>query len=77
MDANASFFILKRKVISMSKRTKYLTHASLIGALYMALTYFQNFLLPGSASWAIQFRVSEALCVLSLFTPAAIPGLTI
>ena len=26
---------------------------------------------------AIQFRVSEALCVLAFFTPAAIPGLTI
>ena len=34
-------------------------------------------LLPGSATWAIQFRASEALCVLALFTPAAIPGLTI
>ena len=26
---------------------------------------------------AIQFRASEALCVLAFFTPAAIPGLTI
>jgi uncharacterized membrane protein len=34
-------------------------------------------LLPGSATWAIQFRASEALCVLALFTPAAIPGLAI
>ena len=37
----------------------------------------QNILLPGSATWAIQFRASEALCVLALFTPAAIPGLTV
>jgi uncharacterized membrane protein len=43
----------------------------------VALTYLQNFLLPGSATWAIQFRASEALCVLALFTPAAIPGLSI
>ena len=61
----------------MRKQTRYMTHAALIGALYVALTYFQNFLLPNSASMAIQFRVSEALCVLALFTPAAISGLTI
>ena len=34
-------------------------------------------LFPNSASMAIQFRASEALCVLAFFTPAAIPGLTI
>lgn len=61
----------------MKKSTRFITHAALIAALYMALTYLQNFLLPGSASWAIQFRASEALCVLALFTPAAIVGLTI
>jgi len=49
----------------------------LIGALYVALCHLQNLLLPGSASWAIQFRGAEALCVLALFTPAAIPGLTV
>ena len=59
------------------KKTKYLAHGALLAALYTALTYLQNFLLPGSASWAIQFRASEALCVLALFTPAAIPGLSV
>lgn len=49
----------------------------MLAALYVALTYLQNFLVPGSASWAIQFRVSEALCVLAFFTPAAIPGISI
>ena len=49
----------------------------MIAALYAGLTYMQNFLIPGSATWAIQFRASEALCVLALFTPAAIPGLTV
>ena len=49
----------------------------MIAALYAALTHLQNLLIPGSASWAIQFRASEALCVLALFTPAAIPGLSI
>ena len=61
----------------MRQRTRFLTHAALISALYAALTYLQNFLIPGSANWAIQFRASEALCVLAFFTPAAIPGLAI
>lgn len=61
----------------MHRNTRMLTHAALIAALYAALTYLQNLLIPGSASWAIQFRASEALCILALFTPAAIPGLSI
>ena len=59
------------------KKTKNITHAAIIGAMYFALTHLQNLLVPNSATWAIQFRASEALCVLSLFTPAAVPGLTI
>ena len=61
----------------MSKNVRHLTHGALIAAMYVALTYLQNFLIPGSATWAIQFRVSEALCALAIFTPAAIPGLTV
>ena len=59
------------------KNTKNITHAALIGAMYFALTHLQNLLVPNSATWAIQFRASEALCVLAMFTPAAVPGLTI
>ena len=59
------------------KKTKNITHAALIGAMYFALTHLQNLLVPNSATWAIQFRASEALCVLAFFTPAAIPGLAI
>lgn len=59
------------------KKSRFLAHGALIAALYVALTYMQNFLIPGSATWAIQFRASEALCVLAFFTPAAIPGLTL
>jgi uncharacterized membrane protein len=62
---------------TMRKKTRSITYAALLAALYTALTYLQNALLPGSASWAIQFRASEALCVLALFTPAAIPGLSL
>lgn len=61
----------------MNKKTRFLAHGALIAAVYTALTYLQNFLIPNSASWAIQFRASEALCVLALFTPAAVPGLSI
>ena len=60
----------------MIKKTRNLAHAALIAAIYVLLTHFQNLLLPGSASWAIQCRLSEALCVLALFSPAAITGLT-
>lgn len=61
----------------MRRKSRLLAQGAVIGALYAALTYLQNFLFPGSASWVIQFRASEALCVLALFTPAAIPGLTL
>lgn len=61
----------------MKKSTRFLTHAALIAALYAVLTHMQNLLLPGSTTWAIQFRISEALCVLAFFTPAAVPGLTV
>lgn len=61
----------------MNKKVKYLSVGALIAALYAVLTHLQNLLLPGSATWAIQFRASEALCVLALFTPAAIPGLSV
>lgn len=57
--------------------TRNLVYGAVLAALYVALTYLQNFLLPGTTSAAIQFRASEALCVFALFTPAAIPGLTI
>ena len=61
----------------MNRKVRYLTHAAIIAALYTVLTHMQNILLPNSASMMIQFRVSEALCVLALFTPAAITGLTV
>lgn len=60
----------------MKPVTKQLAHSGLIAALYVVLTHLQNILIPNSTSWAIQFRASEALCVLALFTPAAIPGMT-
>lgn len=61
----------------MSNKVKNTAYGAVLAALYVALTYAQNFLLPGSATWAIQFRASEALCVLAFFTPSAIGGLSV
>ena len=61
----------------MSKKTRFVVYSAVLAALYVVLTPLQNLLIPGSATWAIQFRASEALCVMALFTPAAVPGLTV
>ena len=58
-------------------KTKHLTQGALFCALYVVLCHGQNLLLPDSASFVIQVRVAEALCILSFFTPAAIGGLTL
>ena len=59
------------------KSVYYIVQGAIIAALYATLTIMQNVLLPGTASMAVQFRASEILTMLALFTPAAIPGLTI
>ena len=61
----------------MNKKARFLVNAAVTAAIYVALTHLQNFLLPGSATWFIQFRIAEALCILAYFTPAAIPGLAV
>lgn len=57
----------------MKKGTAYTVQAALIAAIYSALTYAVAPLSFG----ATQFRISEALTVLPVFTPAAIPGLAV
>lgn len=59
----------------MKKNVTSLTHAAVIAALYVVLTFLSNAF--GLASGAIQVRFSEALCILPFFTPVAIPGLFI
>ena len=54
-------------------KTKYISTSAIIGALYIVLTMVSNAL--GLASGAVQIRISEALCILPVFTPAAVPGL--
>lgn len=56
-------------------RVRYITLSATIAALYVVLTLISA--LFGLSSGVIQLRISEALCVLVAFTPAAIPGLTI
>lgn len=57
------------------KKTNFIVQASLIAAVYAALTYAAA--LAGIAYGNIQFRFSEALTILSAITPVAIPGLTV
>lgn len=58
-----------------TKRTAFITKAALIAALYVALTGVSAMLSLDKG--VIQVRLSEALTVLPIFTPAAIPGLFI
>ncbi len=55
------------------KLTLYTTRGALIAALYFALTSLATAI--GMSSGVIQFRISEALCILPIFFPEAIPGL--
>ncbi len=58
-------------------RTQRVVRVAVIAAAYAALTLVALLFL-GSLAWGpVQFRVSEALCVLALFTPEAIPGLAL
>lgn len=58
-----------------AKGALYLTRGALIAAMYVALTYLTS--LVGLDKGAIQFRLSEALCILPALMPEAIPGLFI
>ena len=57
----------------MKNKTLSIVYTALIGALYCALTVA---LYPISYG-PMQFRVSEALCILPLFMPQSVIGLTI
>ena len=57
------------------KRVRRLCEAAVVAALYVALTELSAMI--GMSSGVIQFRLSESLCVLAIFTPAAVPGVTL
>ncbi|MCI9361193.1 MAG: QueT transporter family protein [Hungatella sp.] len=57
---------------SKSDKTIYfMVHGAVIAAIYTVLTM----LFAPISFGPVQFRISEALCILPFFTPAAIPGL--
>jgi uncharacterized membrane protein len=59
------------------RRTTYIAQAGVIAAVYAGTTV-GVLQLPAQLGWGlVQFRPSEALTVLALLTPAAIPGLTL
>ncbi len=64
-------------VSSQPKRTRNITEAGMIAALYAALTLLTLTFLGSLAFGPVQLRLSEVVCVLALFTRNAIPGLTI
>ncbi len=55
--------------------TLYLTRGALIAAAYTVLTYLSAIF--GLSSGVIQFRISEMLCILPVFMPEAVIGLTV
>ena len=59
----------------MRRSTAYLCRGAMIAALYVVLTLLSAAI--GLSSGVIQFRLSEMLCVLPVFTSAAAPGLTV
>ena len=59
----------------MDKKILFITKAAVIAALYAVLTYIGGIFNLSYGS--IQFRFSEALCILPLFTSSAIPGLAV
>ena len=56
-------------------KTRQICQGAAVAALYVALTWLSAAL--GLASGVVQVRLSESLCILPLFLPAAIPGLTV
>ncbi len=56
-----------------NKNVLFVVQAAMVAAIYVALTYVSA--LAGLASGTVQVRISEAMCILPVFMPAAIPGL--
>ncbi len=57
------------------KKNIVMAHGAMTAAIYAAATYLCAIF--AIAYGNVQFRLSEALTILSVFTPAAIPGLTV
>lgn len=61
--------------MNRTDKTCFIITGALIAAAYAGLTYLSNIF--GLAYGPIQLRLSEALTVLPVFTPAAVLGLTV
>ena len=56
-----------------NKLTLYTARGAIIAALYVTFTLLASIL--GMSNGVIQFRISEAMCILPLFLSEAVPGL--
>lgn len=61
--------------MNRKEKLNYIITGALIAAAYAGLTHLSNVF--GLAYGPIQLRISEILTILPVFTPAAIPGLTV
>lgn len=64
-----------KRTTNSGRAVRALARGGLIAALYVALTYLAAAF--GLSSGIIQFRLSEALCVLPIFLPEAVPALAL
>ena len=58
-----------------NSKVRFIAYSAMIAAAYVALTMISTAF--GLSSGAIQVRISEALCVLPIFTLSAVPGVTV
>lgn len=68
---------MKTTASAASARSFSIAQTGMIAAVYAAATCIALLLLQGLAWGPVQFRISEAVCVLAVLTPAAVPGLTV
>jgi len=66
---------MNKEKVKSTGSTLFVARAGIIAAVYVVLTVFISAF--NLASGTIQIRISEALCILPIFTSAAIPGLAI
>lgn len=59
--------------MNKSNKTKFITQTAIIAAVYACISFAMFFISFG----VVQYRVSEALTILPMFTAVAIPGLTL
>lgn len=66
---------MKNNIERRNNAAKNICYGAIIAALYVVLTWLSAIFKLDSG--VIQFRLSEALCIFGVFTPAAIPGMTV